>query len=162
MRLEGRRALVTGSDQGIGRAILLAFAREGADVVIHHRHSPTEAEKVRSEAEEAGRRAAVVQADLGEAGAAQKLFDASVAKLGGLDILVNNAGMEQRAPFLEITEKDYRTVIEVDLSAPFFLAQAFVRHCAKPVVQERSSTSARYMKSFPFPISRRIAWPREV
>ena len=120
--------MVTGGDQGIGRAIALAFAREGAEVVINYRANAEGADQTRMEAERMGRRAVAIQADVGLPGEAQKLMAGSIDALGSLDILVNNAGIEKRAPFLEISEKDYRAVIEVDLSAPFFLSQAFVRH----------------------------------
>ena len=127
MRLAGKRALVTGGSRGIGQGIVLAFAREGADVVIDYSGNAAAAEQTRAEVEKLGRQAVVVQADVSVPSDTQKLIDASIAAFGSLDILVNNAGIERRAPFLEITEKDYRAVIDVDLSGPFFLAQAFVR-----------------------------------
>lgn len=128
MRLAGKRALVTGGSRGIGQAIVLAFAREGADVVIDYVGNGAAAEQTRAQVEKLGRQAVVVQADVSVLSDTQKLIGASLAAFGSLDILVNNAGIERRAPFLEITEKDYRAVIDVDLTGPFFLAQGFVRH----------------------------------
>ncbi|HJT88653.1 MAG TPA: glucose 1-dehydrogenase [Bryobacteraceae bacterium] len=128
MRLTGKRALITGSDQGIGQAIALEFAHQGADVVVNYRANQKGAEETRAAIEKTGRRAAVVQADVSITAESQKLLAAAVAALGALDILVNNAGIEKRAPFLEITEKDYQAVIDVNMTGPFFLAQAFARH----------------------------------
>jgi glucose 1-dehydrogenase len=128
MRLEGKRALVTGSSRDIGKAIVLAFAREGADVVINYIGKGNEAECTRAEVAKSGRRVAVIQADVSVPANARDLIDRSIGELGGLDILVNNAGIEKRAPFLEMSESDYHAVIDVDMSGPFFLSQAFVCH----------------------------------
>jgi glucose 1-dehydrogenase len=128
MRLVGRNALVTGSDQGIGQAIALLLAEEGANVVVNYRANQAGADETRGKIEKLGRRAAVVQADVGSIAEAQRLVSDSIRDLGGLDILVNNAGIEKRADFWDVTEADYRAVIEVNLTAPFFLTQTFVRH----------------------------------
>ena len=128
MRLSGKNALVTGSDQGIGQAIAVRLAEEGADVVIDCHSNRAGAEETRAQIEKMGRRAAAIQADVGVPEAARKLVNEAVAALGGLDILVNNAGIERNASFLDIPEKDYRSVIAVDLDGPFFATQAFARH----------------------------------
>jgi glucose 1-dehydrogenase len=128
MRLHERNALVTGSDQGIGKAIALRLAEEGANVVVSHRRSPEQAEQVRAAIAAMGRRTAVVQADVSKVAETQRLFAESVQALGSIDILVNNAGIEINADFWEITEEDYRRVIDVNMTGPFFLTQAFVRH----------------------------------
>jgi glucose 1-dehydrogenase len=128
MRLSGKNALVTGSDQGIGRAIAIEFAREGADVVINYLASRQHADETCRQIQALGRRAPTLQADVGRADQARKLVEDSIVALGSLDILVNNAGIEKRAPFLEITEENYRAVLDVDLGGPFFLAQSFARH----------------------------------
>lgn len=129
MRLQGKNVLVTGSDQGIGKGIALRLAREGANLIISHRRSVEEAEEVRAEIDKLGRRVAVVQADVGKVPEAQRLMAESLQALGGIDVLVNNAGIERRADFWEVTEEDYRAVMDVNLTGPFFLTQAFVRHC---------------------------------
>jgi glucose 1-dehydrogenase len=126
MKLSGKNALVTGSDQGIGQAIALRLAEEGADVVINYHSNRAGAEETRAQVEKMGRRSAAVQADVGSPESARKLADEAVAALGSLEILVNNAGIEKRAPFLEIAEADYLAVIGVNLHGPFFLTQAFV------------------------------------
>jgi len=128
MRLAGKKALVTGSDQGIGQAIAVEFAKEGADVVINYRSNRAGAEETRDSIEKVGRRAPVVQADVGKIPDTRKLVADSIAALGSLDVLVNNAGIEKRAPFLEVSEADYQAVLDVNLTGPFFLAQAFARH----------------------------------
>ena len=128
MRLEGKRALVTGGGQGIGQGIALRFAEEGADVAIDYRKSADRAEETRSQIEKLGRRAPIIQADVSKVDECQSLVAKTVEALGGLDILVNNAGIEKNAGFLDITEADYRAVIEVNMTGAFFIAQAFARH----------------------------------
>ncbi len=127
MRLEGKNALVTGSDQGIGQAIALRLAEEGADVVINYHTNRAGAEETRAQVEKMGRHSAAIQADVGNPEAARKLVEEAITALGSLEILVNNAGIEKRAAFLEIAEADYLAVIGVNLHGPFFLTQAFVR-----------------------------------
>jgi glucose 1-dehydrogenase len=128
MRLEGRKALITGSNQGIGQAIALEFAKQGADVVVNYRANEKSAQETCARIEKMGRRAAVAQADVGAIGQCRKLVADAIAALGKLDILVNNAGIEKRAAFLEVSEDDYQAVINVNMTGPFFLAQAFAAH----------------------------------
>src|SRR4051794_25287862 len=111
MRLSGKNALVTGSDQGIGRGIALRLAEDGADVVVSYRKNREGGEQTRAEIARMGRRSAVIQADVGEIADARRVVDDAVAALGGLDILVNNAGIEKNASFVDVTEEDYRAVI---------------------------------------------------
>jgi glucose 1-dehydrogenase len=127
MKLDGKNALVTGSDQGIGQAIALALAEQGADVVVNYRRNREGAEETRDLIRKMGRNCAVIQADVADLSSARKLVEESVAALSELDILVNNAGVEKRAAFLDVTEQDYAEVIQVDMTAPFFLAQTFGR-----------------------------------
>jgi glucose 1-dehydrogenase len=128
MRLNGKKALVTGSDQGIGQAIALRLAEEGADVAVNYRKNRDGAEETRGQIERMGRLAVSIQADVGQPGEARRLVQAAVTSLGFIDILVNNAGIEKNAAFLDVAEEDYRAVIEVNLSAPFFATQEFARH----------------------------------
>jgi glucose 1-dehydrogenase len=128
MKLQGKRALVTGSNGGIGQAIALRLAEEGADVVVNYRKNREGGEETAERIRKLGRRCAVLQADVGKVGEGQKLMTDAIAALGGLDVLVNNAGIEIRSPFLETTEADYRAVVDVNMNGPFFLTQAFVRH----------------------------------
>jgi glucose 1-dehydrogenase len=151
MRLEGKRALVTGSSRGIGQAIALAFAREGADVVINYIGNSDGALQTCAEIEKIGRRAVPIQADVSVPAETQKLIDGSIGALGSLDILVNNAGIEKRASFLEITEKDYRAVIDVDLTGPLFLSQAFVRHLRQTNRPGKIINISSVHEELPFP-----------
>jgi glucose 1-dehydrogenase len=128
MRLAGKKALVTGAGQGIGQAIAIRFAEEGADVAIDYRRDRGEAEETAKKVEKFGRRAPLIQRDVSVPANAQRMVDEAVGTLGGLDILVNNAGIEINTPFLEVAEKDYRSVIATDLDGPFFATQAFARH----------------------------------
>ena len=101
MKLQGRNALVTGSAQGIGQAIALKLAEEGADVVINYRKSREGAEETGNRIRAMGRRCAVIQADVGKIGEARRLVEEATAALGLLDVLVNNAGIEKRAATLK-------------------------------------------------------------
>ncbi len=129
MRLTDKRALVTGSDQGIGQGIAIRFAEEGAHVVINYRKNRDGAEETRAQIEKMGRTASVIQADVSKLEEGQNLVAQSISALGGLDILVNNAGIEKNASFVDVSEEDYRAVVEVNMSGPFFVTQAFARHC---------------------------------
>ena len=128
MKLIGKKALITGSNQGIGQAIALRLAEEGADVVIDYVTHPETAKETVELAKKSGHRAVAVQGDISKVADAQRMVKESVEALGGLDILVNNAGVERRAPFWEVTEADYDLVLDVNLKGAFFTTQAFVQH----------------------------------
>jgi NAD(P)-dependent dehydrogenase (short-subunit alcohol dehydrogenase family) len=128
-RLAGRAAVVTGATRGIGRAVALALAREGADVVVNGRDAAAGAAAVRA-IEGLGRRAVWHRADLGRVAEARGLVDAAVAALGRVDVLVNNAGLFQRKPALEMEEADWDAVLDVNLKGAFFCAQAAARAMA--------------------------------
>lgn len=128
MRLTGKNALITGSSRGIGRGIALRFAAEGANVAINYVGGVKAAEEVKAMAEACGVRAVVLPADVSKASEVQALVEAAAAALGPLDILVNNAGIEKHAPFWEVTEADYDSVLDVNLKGAFFATQAMVRH----------------------------------
>ncbi len=127
MRLKDRTALVTGSSRGIGRAIALRLAREGADVVVNYSRSEAEALEVVAGVEAAGRRGFALKADLRIADEARRLVDEAAAGLGRLDILVNNAGGGRAGEFTEVTEDDYDHVVDLNLKGVFFATQAFAR-----------------------------------
>ncbi len=125
--LAGKVAVVTGSSSGIGQAIAVRLASEGAAIVIDFRGHEEGADATRSTIEKAGGKAIVVQADVSKLADTQNLLDQAWQQLGGCDILVNNAGIEKGAPFWEVTEADYDAVLDVNLKGAFFLTQAFVR-----------------------------------
>lgn len=126
-RLEGRRALVTGANSGIGRAIALRLAQEGASVVINYRSRPEAAEAVVKEIGEAGAKGIAIEADVSNEQQVDAMFARTAQEFGGLDILVNNAGMETNHPFLEMPVDAWRQVIEVDLTGAFICAQRAAR-----------------------------------
>ncbi|MBV8140992.1 MAG: glucose 1-dehydrogenase [Verrucomicrobia bacterium] len=128
MKLTGKKALVTGSNQGIGQAIALRLAEEGADVVIDYVTHPQTAAETVQRVEKFGRRAVAVKGDISNIADTQRMVRESVEALGGLDILVNNAGVEKSAPFWEVTERDYEFVLNINLKGAFFATQAFVKH----------------------------------
>ncbi len=127
MRLAGKRALVTGAQQGIGRAVALALAREGADVAVNFLDDRAAAEAVAGEARALGRRALVVQADVARRAEVEAMVAAVVAGLGPPDVLVNNAGVFPRSPFLELDEGEWDHVLGVNLKGSFLTAQAAAR-----------------------------------
>jgi len=127
MRLTGKVALVTGAQQGIGRAIALAFAREGADVGVNYLDDRGAADKVVQEVRGVGRRTVLVQADVAQPASAQAMVGQVVGELGGIDVLVNNAGVYPRVPLLEMRESDWDLVLDVNLKGGFFCAQAAAR-----------------------------------
>lgn len=127
--LAGRKALVTGSTQGIGAAIALRFAQDGADVVLNGRDPDGAPQELIDRIAGLGRRAVYVAADIsGGAAEAARLVQEAAKALGGLDILVNNAGVERRADFWDVTEEDYDLVMDTNVKGLFFATQAFVRH----------------------------------
>jgi NAD(P)-dependent dehydrogenase (short-subunit alcohol dehydrogenase family) len=129
-RLSGRKALITGGDSGIGRAVAIAFAREGADVAICY--YPTEepdAKEVVELIRAAGRKAAPLPGDIREEAFCQKLVADAVRELGGLDILVSNAGRQQaRESILDLTTEDFDATYKTNCYAPFWITKAALPH----------------------------------
>jgi NAD(P)-dependent dehydrogenase (short-subunit alcohol dehydrogenase family) len=123
--LAGKSALVTGAQQGIGRAIAIALAHEGADVAINYLDDKAAAEEVAAAVRAKGRQAVLVAGDVSTTPAA--LVTATVAAFGKIDVLVNNAGVFPRVAMLDMTEKDWDFVHSINLKAGFFCAQAAVR-----------------------------------
>lgn len=126
-RLAGKVAVVTGGDQGIGRAIALRLAAEGADIAFCYRRNREGAEQVVGEISKLSRNTASFAADLGDVSQARRFIDQAFDRFGAAHILVNNAGVEKRADFWEVTEEDYDRVLNVDLKGVFFTTQAIVR-----------------------------------
>ncbi len=127
MRLAGKRAVITGSGRGIGRAIAIRFAADGADIVINDLNVQGEALQTLAQVEAHGRRGVLIQADLSQTDQTRRLIDEAFAQLGPIDVLVNNAGIEKRSPFADVREEDYDLVLDVNLKGAFFTTQAFVR-----------------------------------
>ena len=126
MRLQGKRALVTGSSKGIGQAIAIRYAEEGANVVVNYNSDPKGAEETVARIQATGRRATAIKGDLGSVASVRALVERGWEGLGGLDVLVNNAGVESHAPFWDVTESDYDKVLNINLKGVFFATQTFV------------------------------------
>jgi NAD(P)-dependent dehydrogenase (short-subunit alcohol dehydrogenase family) len=127
MRLAGRVALVTGAQQGIGEALAIAVAREGADVGVNYLDGRADADRVAGEVRRLGRRAVVVQGDVSRRGEVEAMVASVVKELGPPDILMNNAGVFPRAEFLELDEREWDHVLGVNLKGSFLCAQAAAR-----------------------------------
>jgi glucose 1-dehydrogenase len=150
-KLEGKVVLVTGSSQGIGAAIAVKLAQEGADVVINYHSHPEEADAVKQQVAAAGRKAIAVGADLGNVASVNQLIADSVSGLGKLDILVNNAGVEKNASFWDVAEKDYDLVLNTNLKGPFFCTQAFVKHLQSRKAPGKIINISSVHEDLPFP-----------
>jgi 3-oxoacyl-[acyl-carrier protein] reductase len=125
MQLEGKNALVTGAGRGIGRAISLALAEKKANVAIHYYRKAEEAEKTLADAEKRGVIAALFQANVSDSVDAGKLIQAVTDRLGGVDILINNAGISgPHSTLSQITDSEWRDVLDVNLTGAFFCCQA--------------------------------------
>lgn len=126
-RLEGKNALITGSSSGIGQAIAIRFAEEGANVAINYRSGAEQAEVTRKlvrEARKGGQgKDLVVQADVSKEDDVKRMFAEVVAEFGGLDVLVNNAGIQKPCPSHEIDAADFDRVLGVNLRGPFLCAR---------------------------------------
>src|ERR1700744_1684867 len=141
-RLQGRKALLTGADSGIGRAAAIAFAREGADVAICYLPSEQkDAEEVAEYIREAGRKAILIPGDVSEESFCQVLVAKAVEELGGLDILVNNAGkMGKTEGLLETTTQRFDSLMKTNIYSIFWITKAAVPHL-KPGASIINTTS---------------------
>lgn len=151
MKLEGKVALVTGSAQGIGKAVAIRLAQEGADIVIDDRADDSRAEETLAQIKALGRRAMVFAGDIADIASDRKMVAAGVAQMGQIDILVNNAGIERSASFLDITESDYDAVLNVNLKGTFFATQAFVEHLRDTKRPGRVINVSSVHEELPFP-----------
>lgn len=129
-RLKGRKALITGADSGIGRAVAIAFAREGADVAITYLPSEeTDANVVLKEIQEAGNKAVAIPGDLSEGTFAQNLVDNTVKELGGLDLVVNNAGKQVYCDDItKLTSEQLEATFRINVFAMFYIVQAAMKY----------------------------------
>ena len=131
MQLKKKVAIVTGGNSGIGKAIVLELAREGANVVVDYISHPEATEELERQCAALGDQAIGVDADVSKVADLQKLVDAAVKAFGRLDIMVNNAGMETRTSVLDTTEAQYEKVLEVNLKSAFFGTQLAARQMIK-------------------------------
>jgi len=125
--LQGQKALVTGASSGIGRAIALALAEAGADVVVNYVSAETQAREVVEAAQDFGIAALAVRADVSNEADVDQMFRTMFSEFGTIDILVNNAGLQQDAPFEQLTLAQWNKVIAVNLTGQFLCAREAVR-----------------------------------
>jgi NAD(P)-dependent dehydrogenase (short-subunit alcohol dehydrogenase family) len=133
--LTGKAALVTGAQQGIGAAIAVALAQQGANVAINYLDGVAEAEAVAEAVRASGGRSELLPGDVAQAETPAKLMNATVAAFGRIDVLVNNAGVFPRVPFLDMTLADWDFVHTINLRATCFCAQAAARKMVEAGIQ---------------------------
>ena len=126
-KLENKVALVTGAARGIGKAISLTLAREGADIVANALNAPN-LEVLAGEIQALGRKSATVTGDVSKKADVERIVDVAIKSFGKIDILVCNAGITRFAPFLEMTEEDWDAVVDVDMKGTFLCGQAVAKH----------------------------------
>ncbi|MGO8101893.1 SDR family oxidoreductase [Rhizobium leguminosarum] len=124
-RLKGKRAIITGGDSGIGRAVAIAYAREGADLVLSYLDEDEDADETKRLVEQAGRKAILVSGDIQDPAHCRQIVETAVRELGGIDILVNNAA--HQASFKSIDE-EWELTFKVNIHSMFYLTKAAVAH----------------------------------
>ncbi len=124
MRLKGKVALITGSSRGVGRAVALGFAKEGAKVIVNYTSNEKAANEVAEAIKQIGSQAIVVRADVAKREEADSLVQAVIDEFGRLDILVNNAGFTRPAMMLKMTEEQWDEVVDIHLKGAFLCSQA--------------------------------------
>src|SRR6478752_641390 len=128
-RLAGKVATITGADSGIGRAVAIAFAREGADILISYLEEHDDAKETQRLVEEAGRKAVLLAGDIQSAAHCRKIIETAREKLGGIDILVNNAAHQASFKSIEdISDEEWELTFRVNIHAMFYLTKAAVPH----------------------------------
>ena len=136
MRLEGKTALITGASRNIGRQVALTFAREGADLVLNTRQSRQELEEVAAQCRELGVNTHIAMGDVADPDTAAGIVTDGIAALGKVDILVSNVAIRPHKPILEISNEEWRQVMEINLFPAFYLIKA-----ALPGMMERRTGS---------------------
>jgi glucose 1-dehydrogenase len=127
-QLADKKALVTGAGMGIGQAIALELARQGASVAVHYAHSAAGARDTAAQIQAMGREATTIGADLSRVEETLRCVDEAAAALGGLDVLVNNGGVTRALPFEDTTQAIYDEVFDINMRGYFFAAQRAVEH----------------------------------
>ncbi|MBV8862829.1 MAG: SDR family oxidoreductase [Mycobacterium sp.] len=127
-KLSGKKAVITGGDSGIGRAVAIAFAREGADVLISYLNEDEDAQEVARFVEDAGQKCVLVPGDLSDPAHCRTVIERAVQEFGGIDVLVNNAGYQMTHQTLdEISDEEWDYTFRVNVGAYFYLAKAAVK-----------------------------------
>lgn len=128
MRLKDKKAIITGAGRGIGRAVAIAFAKEGADVLVNYQSNDAAANEVVDIITKMGRKAIAVKTDVSNYKDVQAMVERAVNELGGVDIMVNNAGISQPALLLNMTEESWDRIIDIHLKGTFNGTQAAARY----------------------------------
>jgi 3-oxoacyl-[acyl-carrier protein] reductase len=128
MKLEGKNAVVTGGGRGVGRAICVGFAKEGANVIVNYASNDKAAKEVVSIIEGMGRKAVAVQGDVAKKEDAQKIIDACVQNFGSIQILVNNAGISKPAMLHKMSVDVWDEVVNIQMRGPWLCIQAASKH----------------------------------
>lgn len=128
-RLAGKKAVITGADSGIGRAVAIAYAREGADVLIAYLNEHEDARETQLLVEQAGRKAVLVSGDVGSPAHCRAIVDKAVSEFHGIDVLVNNAAHQATFESIEhISDEEWELTFRVNIHAMFYLAKAAIPH----------------------------------
>jgi NAD(P)-dependent dehydrogenase (short-subunit alcohol dehydrogenase family) len=128
-KLAGKRAVITGGDSGIGRAVAIAFAREGADLLISYLNEDDDAQETARLIEEAGRKAVLVPGDISDPAHCRQIIDRAVTELGGVDVLVNNAAHQATFEAIgDIPDEEWQKTFATNIHAMFYLVKAAVPH----------------------------------
>jgi NAD(P)-dependent dehydrogenase (short-subunit alcohol dehydrogenase family) len=128
-RLKDKKAVITGADSGIGRAVAIAYAREGADILISYLEEHEDAEATKKLVESAGRKALLVAGDIQDPAHCRKIIEKAVSELGGVEILVNNAAYQASfKDIAEISDEEWDLTFRVNIHAMFYLTKAAVAH----------------------------------
>jgi NAD(P)-dependent dehydrogenase (short-subunit alcohol dehydrogenase family) len=144
-RLHGKRAIITGGDSGIGRAVAIAFAHEGADVSIVYLSEHKDAEDTRKQVEQIGTRCLTIAGDVGNEAFCRQAVGQTVEQLGGLDILVNNAGEQhERESLMQISEDDLERTFRTNIYSMFFITKAALEFLKKGGVIVNSTSVTAY------------------
>ena len=148
-KLQGKVALITGGDSGIGRAVAIVYAKEGADVAISYLNEHTDAEETRRQVEAEGRRCVMLAGDIGDEAFCREAVERTVNELGGLDILVNNAAEQHPQDSIEqISAEQLERTFRTNIFAMFFLVKAALKHL-KPGSAIVNTTSVTAYKGSP-------------
>ncbi|MFF0923308.1 SDR family oxidoreductase [Rhizobium leguminosarum] len=128
-RLKGKRAIITGGDSGIGRAVAIAYAREGADLLLSYLDEDEDADETKRLVEQAGRKAILVSGDIQDPAHCRQIVETAVKELGGIDILVNNAAHQPSFKSIdEISDEEWELTFKVNIHSMFYLTKAAVAH----------------------------------
>ena len=148
-KLQGRKAIITGGDSGIGRAVAIAFAREGADVLIAYLNEDEDAQETAKLVEAAGRKAVLMPGDLREEAHCQQIIEKAISELGGIDILVNNAAFQMsRQSLQEVSSEEWDRTFKTNIYPMFYLCKHAEQHL-KPGSTIINTTSVNAYKPKP-------------